>query len=72
MLEVPQSAPVPDDLIDKIKMGAIVATDALLDLKGELVLLAITKGFQDDLEIGYQTRPDTFAFKIVKSDIHYP
>ncbi|WP_239023974.1 hypothetical protein [Paraglaciecola marina] len=37
ILEVPQSAPVPDDLIDKIKMGAIVATDALLDLKGELV-----------------------------------
>ncbi|MEP1555067.1 MAG: hydantoinase B/oxoprolinase family protein [Paraglaciecola sp.] len=71
ILEVPQSDPVPDGLIDKIKMGTTVATNALLERKGEPVLLAITKGFQDALEIGYQARPDTFALKIVKPDILY-
>ena len=71
ILDIHQSDPVPDDLIDKIKMGTTVATNALLERKGDNVLLAITKGFKDALEIGYQARPDTFALKIEKPDILY-
>jgi len=71
ILHIPQSDPVPDDVIDKIKMGTTVATNALLERKGDAVLLAITKGFRDALEIGYQARPDTFALKIEKPDILY-
>ena len=71
MLDIHQSDPVPDGLIDKIKMGTTVATNALLERKGDDVLLAVTKGFKDALEIGYQARPDTFALKIEKPDILY-
>jgi 5-oxoprolinase (ATP-hydrolysing) len=71
ILDIRQSDPVPDALIDKIKMGTTVATNALLERKGDDVLLAITKGFKDALEIGYQARPDTFALKIEKPDILY-
>jgi 5-oxoprolinase (ATP-hydrolysing) len=71
ILDIRQSDPVPDGLIDKIKMGTTVATNALLERKGDSVLLAITKGFKDALEIGYQARPDTFALKIEKPDILY-
>ncbi|AGH42478.1 hydantoinase B/oxoprolinase family protein [Paraglaciecola psychrophila] len=71
ILDIRQSDPVPDGLIDKIKMGTTVATNALLERKGDNVLLAITRGFKDALEIGYQARPDTFALKIEKPDILY-
>jgi 5-oxoprolinase (ATP-hydrolysing) len=71
ILDIHQSDPVPDGLIDKIKMGTTVATNALLERKGDSVLLAITKGFKDALEIGYQARPDTFALRIEKPDILY-
>jgi 5-oxoprolinase (ATP-hydrolysing) len=71
ILQIPQSDPVPEDLVDKIKMGTTVATNALLERKGEPVLLAITEGFKDALEIGYQARPDTFALQIKKPDILY-
>lgn len=71
ILDIRQADPVPDGLIDKIKMGTTVATNALLERKGDNVLLAITKGFKDALEIGYQARPDTFALKIEKPDILY-
>jgi 5-oxoprolinase (ATP-hydrolysing) len=71
ILDIHPSDPVPDGLIDKIKMGTTVATNALLERKGDSVLLAITQGFKDALEIGYQARPDTFALKIEKPDILY-
>ena len=71
IMDIRQCDPVPDNLIDKIKMGTTVATNALLERKGDSVLLAITKGFKDALEIGYQARPDTFALKIEKPDILY-
>ena len=51
--------------IDAVKMGTTVATNALLERKGERVLLAITAGFADALRIGYQARPDIFARRIV-------
>jgi 5-oxoprolinase (ATP-hydrolysing) len=47
--------------IDSVKMGTTVATNALLERKGEPLVLAITRGFGDALRIGYQARPDIFA-----------
>jgi 5-oxoprolinase (ATP-hydrolysing) len=50
--------------IRQVKMGTTVATNALLERKGEPVLLMISRGLEDQLEIGYQTRPDIFAVHI--------
>src|SRR5690606_28160148 len=57
--------PIPPGLIGDIKMGTTVATNALLERKGDRVLLLITKGFRDALRIAYQARPDIFAKEIV-------
>jgi 5-oxoprolinase (ATP-hydrolysing) len=51
--------------IEEIKMGTTVATNALLERKGERTVLVITKGFRDALRIGYQNRPDIFARQII-------
>ncbi|MER9349346.1 hydantoinase B/oxoprolinase family protein [Mesorhizobium sp. M0227] len=56
---------IPSGLIGDIKMGTTVATNALLERKGDRVLLLITKGFRDALKIAYQARPDIFAKEIV-------
>src|SRR5688500_14171547 len=52
-------------------MGTTVATNALLERKGERLALAITRGFGDALRIGYQARPETFARKIVLPSMLY-
>ena len=52
--------------IGQVKMGTTVATNALLERKGERTLLMISKGLKDQLRIGYQTRPDIFAIDIDK------
>ena len=57
---------VPAENIATVKMGTTVATNALLERKGDRTLLVTTRGFRDALEIGYQARPDIFAKKIVK------
>ncbi|WP_163268054.1 hydantoinase B/oxoprolinase family protein [Chelativorans alearense] len=57
--------PMPSHLIGEVKMGTTVATNALLERKGDRVLLLITKGFRDALKIAYQARPDIFAKEIV-------
>ena len=54
-----------------IRLGTTVATNALLERKGEPTLLAITRGFRDALAIGYQERPDIFARHIVRADPLY-
>ena len=51
--------------IGTVKMGTTVATNALLERKGDRTLLLITKGFRDALRIAYQARPDIFAKEIV-------
>ena len=51
--------------IETVKMGTTVATNALLERKGEPVVLATTRGFGDALRIGYQARPHIFARNIV-------
>lgn len=65
------SGAFPDKAIGAVKMGTTVATNALLERKGEPVLLMITKGFRDLLLIGYQTRPDLFDLHIRRPDLLY-
>ena len=60
-----------DRSIRAVKMGTTVATNALLERKGERVLLVITQGFRDLLKIGYQTRPRLFDLEIVRPDLLY-
>jgi 5-oxoprolinase (ATP-hydrolysing) len=71
LLGLAAGAPIPGGLIGAVKMGTTVATNALLERKGERTLLLITKGFRDALRIGYQARPKIFARHIVKPDMLY-
>ncbi len=70
-LGIATNAPIPAELIATVKMGTTVATNALLERRGEPTLLVITEGLGDQLEIGYQARPDIFARRIVKPDMLY-
>ncbi|MES0383619.1 MAG: hydantoinase B/oxoprolinase family protein [Hyphomicrobium sp.] len=70
-LGVPTDAPIPSEHIASVKMGTTVATNALLERKGDATLLVITQGLKDQLEIGTQARPDIFAKKIVKPEMLY-
>jgi 5-oxoprolinase (ATP-hydrolysing) len=60
-----------DALIDAVKMGTTVATNALLERAGEPTVLAITQGHADALRIGYQARPKLFDRRIVKPEALY-
>ncbi|MFN3867466.1 MAG: hydantoinase B/oxoprolinase family protein [Hyphomicrobiaceae bacterium] len=71
ILGVPSDAAIPADRISDIKMGTTVATNALLERKGDPTVLVITRGLEDQLEIGYQARPDIFARRIVKPSMLY-
>jgi len=71
LLGLKKGEPVPDGAIGDVKMGTTVATNALLERKGERTALLITKGFGDALTIGYQARPDIFAKEIVKPEQLY-
>jgi 5-oxoprolinase (ATP-hydrolysing) len=71
LLGLPPAAPIPSHRISAVKMGTTVATNALLERKGERTLLLVTKGFRDALRIGYQARPKIFAKHIVKPDMLY-
>jgi 5-oxoprolinase (ATP-hydrolysing) len=62
---------IPSQGIAAVKMGTTVATNALLERKGDRTLLLITRGFRDALRIGYQARPKIFAKHIVKPDMLY-
>src|SRR5712675_2251542 len=64
LLDLPPAAPLPAEVIDAVKMGTTVATNALLERKGEPTLLVITRGFADALRIGYQHRPKLFVRRI--------
>ena len=57
-------AAIPDGLIDAVKMGTTVATNALLERKGERTLLVVNRGFADALRIGNQARPRLFDLEI--------
>src|SRR3990172_6828286 len=64
-------APMPAERIAAVKMGTTVATNALLERKGDRCVLVVTKGFRDSLRIGYQTRPKLFALRIELPDMLY-
>ena len=71
LLGLDAEADLPTEAIDAVKMGTTVATNALLERKGDRTLLLITKGFRDALRIGYQNRPHLFARRIVLPDLLY-
>jgi len=62
---------LPGEEIASIKMGTTVATNALLERKGEATLYVTTRGFKDQLRIGYQSRPDLFALNIRLPEMLY-
>ncbi|SDO62588.1 5-oxoprolinase (ATP-hydrolysing) [Streptomyces sp. cf386] len=59
------------DPIEAVRMGTTVATNALLERKGERTLLVITRGFRDALRIAYQNRPRIFARRIELPELLY-
>lgn len=71
LLGLAATAPIPIDQIAAIKMGTTVATNALLERKGERTVLLITRGFRDALRIGYQNRPQIFARQIILPEMLY-
>jgi 5-oxoprolinase (ATP-hydrolysing) len=71
LLGLEPDEPIPPAHIGAVKMGTTVATNALLERKGERTLLLITKGFRDALRIGYQARPNIFAKHIIKPEMLY-
>jgi len=71
LLGLSPDAPIPTGTIGAVKMGTTVATNALLERRGERTLLVTTKGFRDALEIGYQARPNIFARNILKPEQLY-
>ena len=71
LLGLKAGEPIPPGRVGAVKMGTTVATNALLERKGDRTLLLITKGFRDALKIGYQARPKIFARHIIKPDMLY-
>ena len=71
ILELKKDDKIPTDVISSVKMGTTVATNALLERKGDRTLLLITKGFGDLLRIGYQNRPLLFDLNIKLPELLY-
>src|ERR1700694_211742 len=66
-----EGQPIPVGEIEAVKMGTTVATNALLERKGERTVLFITRGFRDALRIAYQNRPRLFDRHIVLPEMLY-
>ena len=71
LLGLKPGEPVTPALVECVKMGTTVATNALLERKGEPTLLVTTKGFRDALRIAYQNRPRLFDRHIVLPELLY-
>lgn len=69
--DIPRGEPLDTNKIESIRMGTTVATNALLERKGEKIAMVVTKGFKDCLEIGNQSRPKIFDLAIRKPDVLY-
>ena len=63
--------PIPEGIVGEVRMGTTVATNALLERKGERLALVTTEGFRDALRIGYQERKKIFATEIIKPEALY-
>ena len=68
-LALPSGAPIPPGAIEAVKMGTTVATNALLERRGERVLLLVNRGFGDLLRIGDQARPRLFDLHVRLPDL---
>ncbi|KAK6779310.1 hypothetical protein RDI58_021494 [Solanum bulbocastanum] len=64
--KIPRSSRLPTDKIEWVRMGTTVATNALLERKGERIALCVTRGFRDLLQIGNQARPHIFDLTVSK------
>jgi 5-oxoprolinase (ATP-hydrolysing) len=71
LLGVPAGAVIPAERIHSVRLGTTVATNALLERKGEPTVLVITAGFADALRIAYQDRPKIFERQIVRPELLY-
>ncbi len=71
LLGLTEDQPITPELVECVRMGTTVATNALLERKGEPVLLVTTRGFGDALRIGYQNRPRLFERHIVLPELLY-
>ncbi|MEH2118597.1 hydantoinase/oxoprolinase family protein [Nostoc sp.] len=71
IIGISSNEPISSEAIEVVKMGTTVATNALLERKGDRVILVITKGFKDALRIGYQNRPNIFARHIILPTMLY-
>jgi 5-oxoprolinase (ATP-hydrolysing) len=71
LLGVAPGDPIPGDRIEAVRLGTTVATNALLERKGEPTALIITRGFRDALRIAYQNRPRLFDRRIVLPELLY-
>jgi 5-oxoprolinase (ATP-hydrolysing) len=69
--EIPRREALDTSMIESIRMGTTVATNALLERKGERMAMVVTRGFRDCLEIGNQSRPKIFDLAIRRPDVLY-
>lgn len=70
-LGLAEGEPISPSIVEVVKMGTTVATNALLERKGEPTVLFITRGFRDGLRIAYQNRPRLFDRHIVLPELLY-
>jgi 5-oxoprolinase (ATP-hydrolysing) len=71
LLGVPPGKPIPAQRISSVRLGTTVATNALLERKGEPTVLVITRGFADAIRIAYQDRPRIFDRRIIRPEMLY-
>ena len=71
LLGVRPGEPIPGEAIGSVRLGTTVATNALLERRGEPTVLVITRGFGDALRIGYQNRPRIFDRQIILPELLY-
>src|SRR3984957_9750177 len=71
LLGVSAGEPIPAARIGSVRLGTTVATNALLQRRGEPTVLVISRGFRDALRIGYQNRPRIFARQIILPELLY-
>ncbi|HLS69324.1 MAG TPA: hydantoinase B/oxoprolinase family protein, partial [Kiloniellales bacterium] len=71
LLDLEAGEQIPAQMVEAVKMGTTVATNALLERQGDRTVLAITKGFRDQLRIAYQNRPHLFTRRIELPELLY-
>jgi 5-oxoprolinase (ATP-hydrolysing) len=71
VLKIPLDQPIPPGTVEAVKMGTTVATNALLERKGDRVLLVVNRGFADALRIGNQARPRLFDLRVTLPSMLY-